>query len=74
MKKKIDKIQIIDAPKENILESNELLDFLGGDNCGTYYQCEFLKNTTCIVFDTYACGGGTAGTEPKCDKYFVQPM
>lgn len=36
MKKKIEKIRIIDAPKENTLEGNELLNFLGGDNCATY--------------------------------------
>ena len=52
MTKKIEKIHIIDAPTENVLTDNELLDFLGGDNCGSYddSSCMWNKKTSCVVF------------------------
>lgn len=59
MKKKIEKIRIIDAPKENTLEGNELLNFLGGDNCATYdvSTCFNNKKITCTIYDTGFCAG-----------------
>ena len=74
MTKKIEKIHIIDAPTENVLTDNELLDFLGGDNCGSYddSSCMWNKKTSCVEFS-----GGTAcdGVEDavKCGTYTTDP-
>lgn len=59
MKKKIEKIRIIEAPKENTLGSNELLELLGGDNCATYdvSTCSESKKVTCTIYDTNLCAG-----------------
>ncbi len=59
MKKKIEKICIIDAPRENTLDGDELLNFLGGDNCATYdvSTCFNNKKITCTIYDTEFCAG-----------------
>ncbi len=62
---KIEKIKMIEEPKEEILLSNEAMeDLLGGINCGIlgYGECE--------VYDTMACGQGTAA-DIKCNRYII---
>ena len=72
MKKKIEKIRIIDAPKENTLEGNELLNFLGGDNCATYdvSTCFDNKKITCTIYDTEFCAGIDVNGV-KCGKFIT---
>lgn len=68
MAKKINKIKIIDAPKESILTDNDLLEFLGGDNCTSYTQCSAEGKSLCDVWDSGQCSG-TVGANLKCSKY-----
>ena len=68
MVKKIDKINIINAPVENRLDNGELLDIAGGDNCKVYDECWLFYDDTCTSYNTLACGGG-GSDDLNCEKY-----
>ena len=73
MKKKIEKIRIINAPKENILNDEDLFNFMGRDNCASYdnSSCFWNKKTTCSQFNESACDNVLNGV--KCLAYTTDP-
>lgn len=68
MVKKIDKIRIIDAPKENRLGNNDLLNIEGGINCVGYDICSFLLDNECASFNSLPCGEGSSA-DINCSSY-----
>ena len=63
---KIEKIKMIEEPKEEILLSNEAMeDLLGGINCG------ILGYGKCNVYNTLACGQGSE-SDIKCGQDVIQ--
>lgn len=66
--KKLEKIHIIDAPRDNMLSNDDLLNFLGGLDCTSYKACAFLKDTTCGTFDSDAACNGKEDAV-KCSRY-----
>ena len=63
MENKIQKLRIIEAPKELQLNNEELLDFLGGANCQT-----FDVVNGCHTSNNGACRDGS-GASLFCNLY-----
>lgn len=61
MGNKIQKLRVIEAPKELQLNNEELLDFLGGANCTGYdTSCWFFHNSSCDTYNSGVCSDGSS--------------
>lgn len=68
--KKIEKIRIINTPKENILNDDDLFNFMGRDNCASYDNstCPLSKYSECSEYNVSPCDDEA---QVKCAYYMT---
>ncbi len=70
--KNVKKIELINPPKDNKLDIDDMSIFFGKESCGSYdnSSCISSKLTTCIMYSEIPCLGTEVG-DVKCGTYIT---